>query len=138
MSLYDRARGDAKNILENPDGFSVPALIVSPPPGNIEYGTLDPDDTDNHIRAFIKDHFTQHDPETGIPQAGINVNATFHLQTLLDKGVITDTSEIKLKDYKISWLAPTGGTRRDFKIEFTMPTRTLGHVVFILGELEIE
>lgn len=138
MSLFDSAIDDAREIIEDVDGFSVPALIISPPPENTEYGTLDPLNTDNIIRAFIGDHFTQHDPDQGIPQAGVNAKASFHLKTLLDKGVITEVSDIKLKNWKISWLDPASGARRDFKIEFTLPTKTLGHVVFILGELEIE
>lgn len=135
MSLFDTARDDAEDILGDPDGFTVATLITTP--ADVTFGTLDPQDLDNQIRGFPGDHFTQYDPESMAPQAGLNAKITYSLKTLLDEGVITDTVELDFVDYQIAWLDPTSGNRRDFRIDRILPTRSLTHIVLILGDLEI-
>jgi hypothetical protein len=143
MGLLDTARDDAEHILEGDDGFTVPVLITSPPEQrgaiapNTEFGTLDTQDVDNQIRAFMGDHFTQYDPDQGAPQAALNAKLTLTLKTLLDKGIITDTVEINLTEWKIAWLDPTSGARRDFMVTRIHPSRSLFHIVIILGEIDI-
>lgn len=137
MSLYDIVNEDAKDILEGADGYTVPVLFTSPPPDNIEFGTLDPDDTENVIRGFMGDHYTQYDPDTGTPQEGLNSKISLTLKTLLDKGIIASAIEPVLKNWKVAWLDPVNGSRRDFLVDRIHPSRTLGHIVIILGEIEI-
>ena len=135
MSLFDIARDDAKDILGDPDGFTVATLITTP--ADIVFGTLDPEDLDNQIRGFPGDHFTQYDAESMAPQAGLNAKITYSLKTLLDEGVIADTVELDFVNYQIAWLDPTSGNRRDFRVDSILPTRSLTHIVLILGDLEI-
>lgn len=143
MSLFKTAGDDAKEILEGKDGFTVPILITSPPvelpgiPKNTEFGTLDPDDFDNQIRAFIGDHYTQYDPDLGAPQAALNAKCTLTIKTLLDKGILTSAPDPDLKNWKFSWLDPTSDERRDFLVDRIHPTRSLSHIVIILGEINI-
>jgi len=144
MSLYDTARDDNENILGDPEGYTVPVILTSPPievngiPANTVFGTLDPLDYDNQIRAFVSDHHTQVNLETGVPQEGLNAKATLSLKTLFDKGIIADISTPGFKNWKISWLDITDpSTQRDFLIDIPIPTRSLTHVVLLLGEIEI-
>ena len=143
MSLLDDAIADAKDIIEGAEGVTLPILFTSPPepdllwPPNTEFGTLDPDDEENIIRGWPGDHYTQYDPDTGIPQAGLNVKLTITLKTLLDKGIITTVEKPNLNHWKISWLDPTSAERRDFMVDRIHPTRSLGHIVFILGEIKL-
>lgn len=135
MSLYDTANEDAEDILGDSEGFSVPVLITDRT--DVTYGTLDPQDLINQIRGFMGDHYTQLDLESGIPQAGLNAKVTISLKTLLDKGVIADTVNLDFTDYKFFWLDPVSGNQRDFLVNRIHPTRSLGHIIFILGEIEI-
>lgn len=143
MSLFDAARDDAKDILEDKDGFTVPVLFTSPPeetngiPANTEFGTLVPDDYDNQIRAFVGDHYTQLNPDIGVPQAGLNAKATLTLKTLLDQGIISSASDPYLENFKVSWLDVTSAERRDFLVIEILPTRSLSHIVILLGEIDI-
>ena len=142
MGLLDDISEDVRDIYEDSDEATVPILITSPPevireiPKNTEFGTLDPLDVDNQIHAYITDHYTQYDPETGVPQEGLSASLSITLKTLLDLGIIDSTSEPALKDFKFAWLDPTGGQRRDFLLRRIHPTRTFGYVVVILGEFE--
>ena len=137
MSLYDIARDDAEEILGDPEGYTVAALITTPPPAEVVYGTLDPEDLDNQIRGFMGDHYTQIDPESGVPQEGLNLKITFSLKTLLEKGVISSTVDLDFKNYKIAWLDPASDERRDFLVNSIQPTRSLAHIVLVLGEIDI-
>lgn len=143
MNLYDDIQEDVKDIYEGADEATVPILITSPPievrgiPANTEFGTLDPEDVDNHIRAFMTDHYTQYNPDTGNPQEALNASITLTLKTLLDKGIIPDTSEPDIKDWKVAWLDPTGGQRRDFLVIRKHPSRSLSIMTIILGEIDI-
>lgn len=137
MSLFDTAKDDAQDILEDKEGFSVPVLFTSPPPDNTEFGTLDPEDLDNQIRAFPGDHYTQYNPETGVPQAALNSKATLTIKTLLNEGIIDSAINPNFENWKIAWLDITSGVRRDFLINRIHPTLSLFHIVLILGEIEI-
>ena len=137
MSLYDIAKEDAEDILGDPEGFTVSVLITTPPPAETTFGTLDPEDLVNQIRGFMGDHYTQLDLESGVPQAGLNAKITISLKTLSDKNVITDTVDFNFTDYKLSWLDPVKGNQRDFLVNRVHPTRSLAHIVFVLGEIEI-
>lgn len=134
-SLYEDASEDAVDILGDSEGFTVSVLITLK--DNTEFGTLDPEDLENQIRGFMGDHYTQHDFESGEPQAGLNSKIACALKTLLDKGVITDTVDLNFEDVKMSWLDPVSGNQRDFLVDRIHPSRSLGHIVFILGEIEI-
>ena len=143
MSLIDDAIVDAKGIIEDKEGVTLPILFTSPPedglhPANTEFGTLDPEDEDNIIRGWPGDHYTQYNPDTGDPQEGLNAKLTITLKTLLDKGIIDSVDEPDFTHWKIAWLDPTAGTRRDFMVDRIHPTRTLGYIVIILGEINIE
>lgn len=135
MSLYDDSGEDVVDILTDPEGFTVSALITLP--DDTVFGTLDPEDLDNQIRGFMIDHYTQHDFESGEPQEGLHASISIALKTLLDKGVIADTVDLNFENVKIAWLDPVNGNRRDFLVDRIHPTRSLGHVPFILGEIEI-
>ena len=138
MSLFDSLGEDVRLLLEGEDSYTVPVLFESPPPANTQFGTLDPQDTQNHIRAFIKDHYTQIDLETGAPQEGLSASLSITLKTLLDKGIIDDVADPDLKNWKVSWMDITDPTKqRDFLINRIHPTRTLTHIVLMLGEIEI-
>lgn len=136
-SLYDDYAQDTQDILDDPEGFTVAALIITPPPGSTTFGTLDPEDLDNQIRGFMGDHYTQYDPESQNPQEGLNAKITFSLKTLLEKNVITDTIDLDFENYKIAWLDPVSGNQRDFLVDRIHPTRSLSHIVLILGEIDI-
>lgn len=138
MSLLHDSVRDTRDIIESPTGVTNPILFTSPPPDNTEFGTLDPDDEPNIIRGWPKDHYTQLDPDTGIPQAGLNASVSISLKTLLDEGIIDDIETPDLVDWKIAWLDPTNDTRRDFLVNKIIPTNSLGYVVIILGEFEQE
>ena len=144
MGLFEDAARDNQQILGDVNGATVPVIFTSPPvetdgiPANTVFGTLDPDDFDNQIRSFVADHYTQIDPTSGIPQAGLNAHSTVNLKTLLENGIITDVTAPNFQDWKISWLDITDPTKqRDFLIDKILPTRSLTHVVFILGEINI-
>ncbi len=137
MSLFDDANDDAEDILGDPEGFTVSALITTPPPDEIVFGTLNPLDLENQIRGFMKDHYTQLDLESGVPQAGLNASIDIALKTLLSFGVITDTVDLNFTDYKFAWLDPVSGNQRDFLVDRIHPSRSLGHIVFIFGEIDI-
>ena len=144
MGLFEAAAKDNQEILGDVNGATVPIIFTSPPeetngiPANTVYGTLDPDDFDNQIRSFITDHYTQIDPTSGIPQEGLNAHSAVNLKTLFDAGIVTDVVTPDFQNWKISWLDITDPTKqRDFLIDKILPTRSLTHVVFILGEIKI-
>lgn len=135
-NLLDEALDDAKDIVEDADGYTAPILITSP--DGVEYGTLDPLDVANHINAWIGDHYTQYDADAGMPQAALNSKVTITLETLLELGVITTVIEPDLVKWEWAWLDPTSNERRNFSTDRIHPTRSLGVCVIILGELKKE
>ena len=136
MSLLDEALGDAKDIVEHPDGYTALILITSPE--GVVYGTLDPLDVANHIYGWIGDHYTQYDADAGMPQPALNAKVTITLETLLEQGITGTVIKPDLVNWQWAWLDPTSGERRDFKTDRIHPTRSLGVCVIILGELDIE
>ena len=137
MSLLGDAIKDSQSIFESPDSASIPILFISAPPAAIEYGTLDPEDVDNHILGWPGDHFTQVDPDQGNPQAGLNAKVTLNLKTLLNAGIIDNVAVMDFDDWQVSWLDVSSGLQRDFLVDKILPTRTLGQLVILLGELKI-
>lgn len=137
MSLYEDVKADSEEILGDSEGFTVSVLITTPPPAEVTFGTLDPQDLENQIRGFMGDHYTQLDLESGLPQAGLNSKIAISLKTLLDKNVIADTVDFNFTNYKLAWLDPVSGNQRDFLVNRIHPSRSLAHIVFVLGEIEI-
>lgn len=132
QSLHSLIAKDVAHILDGDAGFARPVRIFA---DGVYYGNLEPDALEAEIiRGFIKEHFTQIDPETGIPQAGLNANVTFNMATLISKGVITvPLNDKDINKIQIEWVDNSTGETRRYKVNSSMPDRSKYMITFILG-----